>query len=272
MERNARDIAFYDTLRRGMMTSTSSLAFPSSTRSSVAVTVRRRGRAACASRRRSLAREATGTGTTGGSLDDQVVETSSSSASNAPSSSSFEPRVDVRATVSALLIGSAFFIVNRRVAAAVEKRKAREELEEERRRLKLERLRGGASMDDENDVEERLERAYAEEAEAREFGNFLGGVVRVRMPQPLGRPLTDVEAEERKVSAASKRLKELEEKAKSGDGYETDLDDRPIPWWMTSVSAVVVLLLTWSSIGLGSVDRVANAPPLTPEEIERFRR
>ena len=218
-----------------------------------------------------------GTGTSEGSLDEQVVETSSSSnASNASSSSSssssFEPRVDVRATVSAILIGSAFFIVNRRVAAAVEKRKAREELEEERRRLKLERLRGGASMDDENDVEERLERAYAEEAEAREFGNFLGGVVRVRMPQPLGRPLTDVEAEERKVSAASKRLKELEEKAKSGDGYETDLDDRPIPWWMTSVSAVVVLLLTWSSIGLGSVDRVANAPPLTPEEIERFRR
>ena len=218
-----------------------------------------------------------GTGTSEGSLDEQVVETSSSSnASNASSSSSssssFEPRVDVRATVSAILIGSAFFIVNRRVAAAVEKRKAREELEEERRQLKLERLRGGASMDDENDVEERLERAYAEEAAAREFGNFLGGVVRVRMPQPLGRPLTDVEAEERKVSAASKRLKELEEKAKSGDGYETDLDDRPIPWWMTSVSAVVVLLLTWSSIGLGSVDRVANAPPLTPEEIERFRR
>lgn len=256
--------------------STSS-AFTSSTRSTVAVTARRRGRPARGSRRRSLAREAMGTGTSEGSLDDQVVETSSSSnASNASSSSSssssFEPRVDVRATVSAILIGSAFFIVNRRVAAAVEKRKAREELEEERRRLKLERLRGGASMDDENDVEERLERAYAEEAEAREFGNFLGGVVRVRMPQPLGRPLTDVEAEERKVSAASKRLKELEEKAKSGDGYETDLDDRPIPWWMTSVSAVVVLLLTWSSIGLGSVDRVANAPPLTPEEIERFRR
>lgn len=258
------------------MMSTSS-AFTSSTRSTVAVTARRRGRPARGSRRRSLAREAMGTGTSEGSLDDQVVETSSSSnASNASSSSSssssFEPRVDVRATVSAILIGSAFFIVNRRVAAAVEKRKAREELEEERRRLKLERLRGGASMDDENDVEERLERAYAEEAEAREFGNFLGGVVRVRMPQPLGRPLTDVEAEERKVSAASKRLKELEEKAKSGDGYETDLDDRPIPWWMTSVSAVVVLLLTWSSIGLGSVDRVANAPPLTPEEIERFRR
>lgn len=258
------------------MMSTSS-AFTSSTRSTVAVTARRRGRPARGSRRRSLAREAMGTGTSEGSLDEQVVETSSSSnASNASSSSSssssFEPRVDVRATVSAILIGSAFFIVNRRVAAAVEKRKAREELEEERRRLKLERLRGGASMDDENDVEERLERAYAEEAEAREFGNFLGGVVRVRMPQPLGRPLTDVEAEERKVSAASKRLKELEEKAKSGDGYETDLDDRPIPWWMTSVSAVVVLLLTWSSIGLGSVDRVANAPPLTPEEIERFRR
>lgn len=258
------------------MMSTSS-AFTSSTRSTVAVTAHRRGRPARGSRRRSLAREAMGTGTSEGSLDEQVVETSSSSnASNASSSSSssssFEPRVDVRATVSAILIGSAFFIVNRRVAAAVEKRKAREELEEERRRLKLERLRGGASMDDENDVEERLERAYAEEAEAREFGNFLGGVVRVRMPQPLGRPLTDVEAEERKVSAASKRLKELEEKAKSGDGYETDLDDRPIPWWMTSVSAVVVLLLTWSSIGLGSVDRVANAPPLTPEEIERFRR
>lgn len=250
-----------------------SLAFTSSTRSSVAVTARRRGRPARGSRCPSLAREAMGTGTSEGSLDDQVVETSSSStASSSSSSSSFEPRVDVRATVSAILIGSAFFIVNRRVAAAVEKRKAREELEEERRRLKLERLRGGASMDDENDVEERLERAYAEEAEAREFGNFLGGVVRVRMPQPLGRPLTDVEAEERKVSAASKRLKELEEKAKSGDGYETDLDDRPTPWWMTSVSAVVVLLLTWSSIGLGSVDRVANAPPLTPEEIERFRR
>ena len=110
----------------------------------------------------------------------------------------FEPRVDARATTSALVIGAAFFVVNRRVAAAVAKRRAREEVEEEKRRVALERLRGGASIDDETEIDERLRRAYEEEAKSREV---FFGLFRVRMPQPLGKPLSEVEAEEARASS-----------------------------------------------------------------------
>lgn len=213
-----------------------------------------------------------------------VVEGTPSS----PLSSSFEARVDVRATVSAIAIASAFFIVNRRVAFAVEKRRAREALEARRKDLLLQRLSGSASMDDEKALEEALEEAWREEAEAREFGSVFGSAVRVRMPQPLGRALSEVEEEEAKVRRARERTasssssseerdranrrEELPIVTNVGDSARTGEENTSPPWWMTSISAVVLVLLTWSAVGLNSVDRVAQAPALTPEEIAQFRR
>lgn len=173
---------------------------------------------------------------------------------------SFAPKVDARATVTSLVIGAAFFIVNRRVAGAVEARRAREALEEERRKISLERLSGSASSDDLDAVDAALESAYEREASAREM---FGGAVRVRMPQPLGKPLKEVAEEEKRVDEASGR--------RAAANAEDEEAATTPPWWMTSVSAIVLVLLTWSAVGLGSVDRVANAPDLTPEELERFR-
>ena len=169
----------------------------------------------------------------------------------------FEPRVDARATASALAIGAAFFVVNRRVAAAVAKRRAREAVEAEKRAVALERLRGDASADDENEIDARLRRAYEEEAASREV---FFGLFRVRMPQPLGKPLSEVEAEEARVAEASGRREGRfgRTPARRREGAA----ETP-PWWMTTVSAIVLVLLTWSSVGLGSVDRVADAPRLT---------
>jgi len=176
----------------------------------------------------------------------------------------FEPRVDARATASALAIGAAFFVVNRRVAAAVAKRRAREAVEAEKRAVALERLRGDASADDENEIDARLRRAYEEEAASREV---FFGLFRVRMPQPLGKPLSEVEAEEARVAEASGRERDGSTNARA---TREGAAETP-PWWMTTVSAIVLVLLTWSSVGLGSVDRVADAPRLSADEIERFR-
>jgi hypothetical protein len=93
---------------------------------------------------------------------------------------------------------------------------------------------------------------------------MFGGVVRVRMPQPLGKPLREVEEEEKRFSSDATGRGETNAE---GEAEEAT----PPPWWMTTVSAVVLVLLTWSAVGLGSVDRVATAPELTPEELERFR-
>jgi hypothetical protein len=172
----------------------------------------------------------------------------------------FAPRVDARAAVTSLVVGAAFFIVNRRVAGAVEARRRREALEEERREISLRRLSGSASSDDLDAVDEALESALRREASAREM---FGGVVRVRMPQPLGKPLREVEEEEKRAAGRAGR-------GETNAGGEEE-EATPPPWWMTTVSAVVLVLLTWSAVGLGSVDRVANAPDLTPEELERFR-
>ena len=173
----------------------------------------------------------------------------------------FAPRVDARAAVTSLVVGAAFFIVNRRVAGAVEARRRREALEEERREISLRRLSGTASSDDLDAVDEALESALRREASAREM---FGGVVRVRMPQPLGKPLREVEEEEKRFSSDATGRGET-----NAEGEEEEAT--PPPWWMTTVSAVVLVLLTWSAVGLGSVDRVATAPELTPEELERFR-
>ncbi len=176
----------------------------------------------------------------------------------------FAPRVDARAAVTSLVVGAAFFIINRRVAGAVEARRRREALEEERREISLRRLSGSASSDDLDAVDEALESALRREASVREM---FGGVVRVRMPQPLGKPLREVEEEEKRFSSDATGRAGRGETNAGGEEEEAT----PPPWWMTTVSAVVLVLLTWSAVGLGSVDRVATAPELTPEELERFR-
>lgn len=168
----------------------------------------------------------------------------------------FAPRMDARATVTSALVAGAFFFVNRRVAGAVRARRAREEAEARARETKLERLRGNATVDDDEEAEAAVAAALEVEAEARKLGIF-----RIRMPQPLGRPLREVRAEEdryERFEAASSSRREEEER-------------KTPPWWMTTTSAIVLVLLVWSAVGLGSVDRVANAPALSEEDIERFR-
>ena len=102
-----------------------------------------------------------------------------------------------------------------------------------------------------------MRRAYEEEAASREV---FFGLFRVRMPQPLGKPLSEVEAEEARVAEASGRREGRfgRTRARRREGAA----ETP-PWWMTTVSAIVLVLLTWSSVGLGSVDRVADAPRLS---------
>ena len=180
------------------------------------------------------------------------------------STSDFEPRVDVRATVVGAVIFTAFAVVNRRIAGAVERRKAREALEKELQRLKVERLSGDASVDDEEDLRRAYDEALIEEVRAREV---FGGLFRVRMPQPLGKALSDVEAENRLVDETSAKMKGRANVNRDDRNEEVTMP----PWWMTSVSTMVVILLTWSAIGLGSVDPVATAPPLDDDTLAAFR-
>lgn len=170
----------------------------------------------------------------------------------------FAPRIDARATVTSALVAGAFFFVNRRVAGAVRARRAREEAEARARETKLRRLSGSATVDDDDEAEAAVATALEAEANARK----ILGIFRIRMPQPLGRPLREVRAEEdryERFEAASSSSRKDEEERKTP------------PWWMTTTSAIVLVLLVWSAVGLNSVDRVANAPALSDEEIERFR-
>lgn len=202
--------------------------------------------------------------------DDADVDGGAQPSTSTSSASEFEPRVDVRATVVGAVIFAAFAVVNRRIAGAVERRKAREALEKELQRVKVERLSGDASVDDEEDLRRAYDEALIEEVRAREV---FGGLFRVRMPQPLGKALSEVEKENRLVDETSAKLKGR----RSSDVADTDDRDQGEaqtmpPWWMTSVSTVVVILLTWSAIGLGSVDPVTTAPPLDDSTLEAFRR
>jgi hypothetical protein len=87
------------------------------------------------------------------------------------------------------------------------------------------------------------------------------------MPQPLGKALSDVEAENRLVDETSAKMKGRANVNRDDRNEEVTMP----PWWMTSVSTMVVILLTWSAIGLGSVDPVATAPPLDDDTLAAFR-
>jgi len=212
-------------------------------------------------------------------------EPSSYGSSEAPNS--FEPRVQVGPTVASLAILLAFAVVNRRVAAAVEKRKEREDAEEALRLAKLRSLDGSADFDEVQSFGDALDNARAAEAEAREVLAFLGADVRVRMPQPLGKPIARVEEEEARVGEEIRRRREERRGANassssssssaraggSGNGGRANArGDEGVsggpPGWMTATVGFVLAILTWSAVGLLFSPDPAAGPALTPEQVE----
>ena len=205
--------------------------------------------------------------------------------SEAPNS--FEPRVQVGPTVASIAILLAFAVVNRRVAAAVEKRKEREDAEEALRLAKLRSLDGSADFDEVQSFGDALDNARAAEAEAREVLAFLGADVRVRMPQPLGKPIARVEEEEARVGEEIRRRREERRGANAsssssssssssaraggsgngGRGDDEGLSGGP-PGWMTATVGFVLAILTWSAAGLLFSPDPAAGPALTPEQVE----
>jgi hypothetical protein len=215
--------------------------------------------------------------------------------SEAPNS--FEPRVQVGPTVASLAILLAFAVVNRRVAAAVEKRKEREDAEEALRLAKLRSLDGSADFDEVQSFGDALDNARAAEAEAREVLAFLGADVRVRMPQPLGKPIARVEEEEARVGEEIRRRREERRGANASSSFSSSSsaraggsggiwvfspgrggranargDDEGVsggpPGWMTATVGFVLAILTWSAVGLLFSPDPAAGPALTPEQVE----
>jgi len=249
--------------------------------------------------------DATATATT-------ATATATSASLEAPSTppppASFEARVDPGATFGSLLILLGFAVVNRRVAWAVDKRKDREDAEEALRQVRLRSLDG--SMDEETvrAASQRLAEAKEIEASARELLVFFGTDVRVRMPQPLGKPLTQVETDEKMVEENIEKRRALErERKQSGgsggasSGSQDSFDEsaggrgssssssskraagrkvegvggggaeevaKTPPQWMTATVFSVLILLTWSAVGLMFSADPAMGPALTPEQIE----
>ena len=184
--------------------------------------------------------------------------------------------MQVGPTVASLAILVAFAVVNRRVAAAVDRRKEREDAEEALRLAKLRSLDGSADFDEVQSFGDALENARAAEAEAREVLAFLGADVRVRMPQPLGKPIAQVEEEEARVGRELDRRREASRSNDDGNGRERrrgsdgddSVDGAGPPGWMTATVGFVLAILGWSATGLIFSPDPAVGPPLTPEQVE----
>ena len=219
----------------------------------------------------------------------------------APSSSSgasFEPRFDPGPAVATLSIFIAAAVVNRRVANAVDRRRDRERAEEDLRQMRLKSLDGSADFDEVQEAFDRLERAKYEEAAAREMLSSLGIDARVRMPQPLGKPISQVEREEADVAERIAKIRgERRERDSSADASgkraddEDDADggiwDKPLPkktassssnessaaggppTWMNVTVGVVLTMLTWSFVGVTFSEDPALGPAIPPEELQR---
>ena len=198
-----------------------------------------------------------------------------SASTRAPSEPRFEPQVQVGPTVASLTILVAFAIVNRRVAAAVDRRKEREDAEEALRLAKLRSLDGSADFDEVQSFGDALENARAAEAEAREVLAFLGADVRVRMPQPLGKPIAQVEEEEARVGREIDRRRTASRSNEDGDERRRrrrDDGDGSVsgagpPGWMTATVGFVLAILTWSATGLIFSPDPAVGPALTSEQV-----
>ena len=212
-----------------------------------------------------------------------------------PAPPAFEPRADPAPAFASLTILLAFFVVNRRVAAAVERRRDRERAEEDLRRAKVRSLDGSADFDEVSEFASALDAAREEEAKAREVLAFLGADVRVRVPQPLGKPISEVVEEERRVSREIERRRRGARGAEGGDeppgddaessrrrggasngasngfsnGSEAAEDARAPPGWMTAATGFALAILAWSAVGLAFSPDPALGPALTPEQIER---
>ena len=193
-----------------------------------------------------------------------------------PSDVRFEPQVQVGPAVASLAILLAFAVVNRRVAAAVDRRKEREDAEEALRLAKLRSLDGSADFDEVQMFGDALENARAAEAEARQVLAFLGADVRVSVPQPLGKPIAQVEEEERRVGEEIRRRREAKKAGnddvskKSGSNANAtwnENEDGP-PGWMTATVGFVLAILAWSATGLIFSPDPAVGPALTPEQVE----
>jgi len=218
-----------------------------------------------------------------------------------PPGTTFEAQFDPGPAVASLAIFIAFAVVNRRVAAAVDRRQDRERAEEDLRRMRLKSLDGSADFDDVQEAVDRLERAKYEEAAAREMLSSIGGVeARVRMPQPLGKPISQVEAEEADVAERIAKIRERR-RAAEGDGGDAEGDggdagaesedaesedagiwERPLPKkseksektdgppaWMNFTVGVVLTMLTWSFVGVTFSEDPAVGPAIPPEELQR---
>ena len=134
----------------------------------------------------------------------------SDAGAGAPSSSSgasFEPRFDPGPAVATFAVFIAFAVVNRRVANAVDRRR-----DENAPRRTCARCGSSpwtaAPTDEVQEAFDRLERAKYEEAAAREMLSSLGIDARVRMPQPLGKPISQVEREEADVAERIAKIRE----------------------------------------------------------------
>ena len=211
-----------------------------------------------------------------------------------PPGTTFEAQFDPGPAVASLAIFIAFAVVNRRVAAAVDRRQDRERAEEDLRQLRLKSLDGSADFDDVQEAVDRLERAKYEEAAAREMLSSIGGVeARVRMPQPLGKPISQVEAEEADVAERIAKIRERRREAE-GDGGDAGAEsedaesedagiwERPLPKkseksektdgppaWMNFTVGVVLTMLTWSFVGVTFSEDPAVGPAIPPEELQR---
>lgn len=212
----------------------------------------------------------------------------------APSSSSgasFEPRFDPGPAVATFAVFIAFAVVNRRVANAVDRRRDRERAEEDLRQMRLKSLDGSADFDEVQEAFDRLERAKYEEAAAREMLSSLGIDARVRMPQPLGKPISQVEREEADVAERIAKIRERRERDASDADDADDADggiwDRPLPKkssssssnessaasgppaWMNITVGAVLTMLTWSFVGVTFSEDPALGPAIPPEELQR---
>ena len=219
-----------------------------------------------------------------------------------PPGTTFEAQFDPGPAVASLAIFIAFAVVNRRVAAAVDRRQDRERAEEDLRQMRLKSLDGSADFDDVQEAFDRLERAKYEEAAAREMLSSIGGVeARVRMPQPLGKPISQVEAEEvdvaeRIAKIRERRIAKIRERrrAAEGEGGDAGADsedaesedagiwERPLPKkseksektdgppaWMNFTVGVVLTMLTLSFVGVTFSEDPAVGPAIPPEELQR---
>ena len=235
------------------------------------------------------------------SSSDRAFSSASASASASaaeaippPTPPAFEPRADPAPAFASLTILLAFFVVNRRVAAAVERRRDRERAEEDLRRAKVRSLDGSADFDEVSEFASALDAAREEEAKAREVLAFLGADVRVRVPQPLGKPISEVVEEERRVSREIERRRrgargagddeppgddDVSSRRRGGasngasNGFsnrsEASDDARNPPGWMTAATGFALAILAWSAVGLAFSPDPALGPALTPEQIER---